>query len=99
MDIIQIVKLIGITLSVIIFAGFVYKAIQEDNVITISDVAQVVVTAAFIYVIIKNGERETEWQPFSDYVILILISGMYFLGGIRNALPIFNKFKKNGNKD
>ena len=74
---------------------FILQPIQGDDKHTSMDeLAKYVILALLCAAMYVNGTRETEWAPYSDATIAVLIAGVFSIAAIKPVVGIFTPKEK-----
>ena len=74
---------------------FILQPLQgHDNHTAMDELAKYIILGLLIWVIYVNGARTTEWAPYSDATIGILVGGVFAIAAIQPVTSIFKKKDK-----
>lgn len=73
--------------------GLIAALKGENKRWDMADIAQMVVLGLTIYIIIKEGNRQTEARLYSDFTVGILLGGVLILAKLEKALEFVLKLR------
>jgi hypothetical protein len=74
---------------------FIVQPIQgKDNHTSMNELAKYIILLCLIGVLYVNGNRETQWAPYSDATIASLVAGVSAIAAISPISQAISGFKK-----